>query len=177
MISAPRNMYGVDMFRLFYKELGMKRVCKILDVNEQTVSRWLREVVQVPKMAVLALYWESMYGRSLIDTDHFNELQMVYGQIRSLEDEVRKQQAVIEGLRQLQYGTANEPYFQKLRNVHAYSTGSYEFALPTTHSAADVSTGGEPDALANSHAQSGQKLSAMVEAQTPSQHQAVRALG
>jgi hypothetical protein len=177
MISAPRDMYGANMFRLFYEELGMKRVCKILDVHERSVYRWLHETTPVPKMAVLALYWESMYGRALIDTDHFNEMRMVHGKIRSLEDQIRKQQAIIEGLRQLQFGTANEPYFEELRNVYAYSTGSYEFVLPTTHSAADVPPRGESDAIANPHAPSGQAIQAMVETQTPSQHQAVRAVG
>lgn len=113
MISAPKNIYGPDVFKIFVHELGgSKRVCKMLDVTERTVWRWLAED-SVPKMAVLALYWESRYGRSLIDTDHHTEMVLLRGQIQILEKQFTRAAHVIQGLRALNYGTANEPLFDE----------------------------------------------------------------
>lgn len=113
MIAAPNNVYGPDIFKVFIHELGgPKIVCKMLDVSERTVRRWLAEE-SVPKMAVRALYWETRYGRSLIDTDHHNEVVLLRGQIRCLEDQFERASRIIAGLKLLNYGTANEPYFDK----------------------------------------------------------------
>lgn len=111
MISAPKNIYGPDIFKIFVDELGgPKRVSKMLDVSERTVWRWLADG-RVPKMAVLALYWESRYGRSLIDTDHHTEMVLLRGHIQILEQQFTRASHVIQGLRKLDYGTANEPLF------------------------------------------------------------------
>lgn len=114
MISAPKNVYGPDIFKMFVNELGgPKRVCKMLDVIERTVWRWLAED-SVPKMAVRALYWETQYGRSLIDTDHHNEVILMRGRIHLLEEQFARASRVIAGLKLLNFGTANEPYFDEL---------------------------------------------------------------
>lgn len=113
MIAAPNNVYGPDIFKMFVHELGgPKFVCKLLDVTERTVWRWLAEE-SVPKMAVRALYWETRFGRSLIDSDHHNEVVLLRGQIRCLEDQFERASRVIAGLKLLNYGTANEPYFDQ----------------------------------------------------------------
>lgn len=114
MISAPKNIYGPNVFKIFVFELGgPKQVSKMLDVNERTVRRWLAED-SVPKMAVLALYWESRYGRSLIDADHHAEMVLLRGHIQILEKQFRRATQVISGLRVLNHGTANEPLFDAL---------------------------------------------------------------
>jgi hypothetical protein len=115
MISAPKNIYGPDLFKSFVHELGgPKLVCKKLDVTERTVWRWLAEGT-VPKMAVLALYWESQYGRSLIDTDHHNETVILRTRIKILEDQFVRAKDVITGMKLLNYGTANEPLYDEKR--------------------------------------------------------------
>lgn len=111
MISAPKNIYGPDVFKRFVFELGgPKRICKMLDVAERTVWRWLADE-SVPKMAVLALYWETQYGRSLIDSDHHAETALLRGHVQLLQDQFTRAQHVIAGLKLLNYGTANEPLF------------------------------------------------------------------
>lgn len=113
MISAPKNIYGPDVFKIFVYELGgPKLVCKMLGVTERTVWRWLAED-SVPKMAVRALYWESRYGRSLIDTDHHTEVVLLRGHIQILQQQFARAAQVIQGLRALNYGTANEPLFDE----------------------------------------------------------------
>jgi hypothetical protein len=114
MISAPKNVYGPDIFKMFVHELGgPKLVCKMLDVAERTIWRWLAEG-SVPKMAVRALYWETQYGRSLIDTDHHNERILMHTRIKILEQQFERAARVIAGLKLLNAGTANEPYFDEL---------------------------------------------------------------
>ena len=113
MISAPKNIYGPDLFKLFVHELGgPKQVCKKLDVTERSVWRWLAAGT-APKMAVLALYWESQYGRSLIDTDHHNETVILRTRIKILEDQFVRAKDVITGMKLLNYGTANEPLYDE----------------------------------------------------------------
>lgn len=113
MISAPKNICHPDTFRLFVQELGgPKIVAKFLDVTERTVWRWLAEN-SVPKMAVLALYWETQYGRSLIDTDHHAEVVLMRGHIRTLEEQFVRATHIIQGLRSHDYATANEPLFDE----------------------------------------------------------------
>lgn len=113
MISAPKNVYGPDIFKMFVHELGgPKLVSKMLDVTERTVWRWLADG-SVPKMAVRALYWETQYGRSMIDTHHHYEVVLLRGQIRCLEDQFDRASRVIAGLKLMNFGTANEPYFDE----------------------------------------------------------------
>lgn len=113
MISAPKNIYGPDVFKIFVYELGgPKRVSKMLDVTERTIRRWFADG-SVPKMAVLALYWETRYGRSLIDTDHHAEVVLLRGHIQILEQQFVQATHIIHGLRALDYGTANEPLFDE----------------------------------------------------------------
>lgn len=113
MISAPQNLYGSDVFRKFVEELGgPKIVALFLDVTERTVWRWLAED-SVPKMAVLSLYWETKYGRSVIDTDHNFELSLLYGRIRILENQFAKASRIIAALNLLNCGTANQPFIDE----------------------------------------------------------------
>ncbi len=114
MISAPKNVYGPDIFKMFVHELGgPRKVCRMLDVTERTIWRWLADD-NVPKMAVRALYWETQYGRSLVDADHHNEVILMNGRIRLLEEQFARAARVIAGLKLLNFGTANEPYFDEL---------------------------------------------------------------
>ncbi len=111
MISAPKDIYGPNVFKQFVHELaGPVRVAKFLDVSERTVRRWLAEG-SAPKMACLALYWETQYGRSLIDADHQTEVALLRGRVRILDEQFQRAKDVVTGLKRLNFGTANEPYF------------------------------------------------------------------
>lgn len=111
MISIPNNISGRDVFKIFVHELGgPKRVSKKLNVTERTIWRWLAED-SVPKMAVHALFWETQYGQSLIETDQRNEIVLLRARVRILEDQFIRAKDVITGMRLLNYGTANEPLY------------------------------------------------------------------
>ncbi len=110
MISAPKDIYGVNVFKMLIHEITIKRAAKILDVTERSIWRWLAEE-KVPKAAVLALFWESRYGQSLIETDQRNEIVLLRARVRILEDQFLRAKDVITGMRLLNYGTANEPFY------------------------------------------------------------------
>lgn len=113
MISAPKNIYGPNLFKIFVHELGgPKLVCKKLDVSERTVWRWLADD-SVPKMAVLALYWETQYGISLIDTERHHEIHLLRSRIKILEEQFVRAKDVITGMKLLNYGTSNEPFYDE----------------------------------------------------------------
>ncbi|TAM39155.1 MAG: hypothetical protein EPN61_12905 [Burkholderiaceae bacterium] len=114
MFSAPRDIYGPNAFRLFVDELGgIKRVCQFLKVNERTVKRWL-SVDRVPRAAVLALYWETKYGRSQIFSEQVEEIRLLYRRVCLLQEQYTRAKDIITGLRKLHTGTANEPFFEEL---------------------------------------------------------------
>lgn len=110
MISAPQNIYGINVFKMLIHEITIKRAAKILDVTERSIWRWLADG-KVPKAAVLALFWESHYGQSLIETDQRNEIVLLRARVRILEDQFIRAKDVITGMRLLNYGTANEPFY------------------------------------------------------------------
>lgn len=130
MISAPKEIWGINVFKIFVEELGMARTCKILDVREATVRRWLRNTGvadkhPVPRMAVLALYWETQYGKMLVDSDQVNEIRLLYSRIRVLEEQFSKAREIVSGLRRMHTGTANEAYFDDLPDLTGFELDTY----------------------------------------------------
>jgi hypothetical protein len=124
MISAPKNIYGPNLFKIFVHELGgPKLVCKKLDVSERTVWRWLADD-SAPKMAVLALYWETQYGISLIDTERHHEIHLLRSRIKILEDQFVRAKDVITGMKLLNYGTANEPLYDEKSEFSSSKTAT-----------------------------------------------------
>lgn len=116
---------------MFVDELGgPKKVCKYLEIGERTLRRWLA-TENVPRASVLALYWESKYGRSQIFTDQVNEIRLLYRRVCILQEQYSRSASIINGLRKLHTDTANEAIFEEM-------VACYE--LPRdTYGAADTS--------------------------------------
>lgn len=115
MITAPKQIFSSDFFECMVHELTLVRVSKLLGVDERTIRRWVKNGT-APRMAYLAVFWESRWGRSIIDTDHHNEMQLMRERVRILESQVVRAKDIITGLRRMQYGTANEPLYDELRD-------------------------------------------------------------
>lgn len=120
MISAPRDVHNVEFFRIVVHELSLSVASDVLGVSQRTIQRWLSQE-KVPKYAALALFWESRYGRSVIDSDHQYEIYLTDLRIKMLERQLVKAKDIIIGLRQMNYGTANEPLFDDLREFDVTS--------------------------------------------------------
>jgi len=134
MFSAPKTICGSNLFEIFTDELGgIKKVAKFLDVTEITVKRWIKKGA-VPRAAVLALYWESKYGRSQLFTDQVNDIRLLYRHVQILQSQYTRAKDIVAGLRRIQVDTANEPYFDELINVGGCIPNKYgtaETALPS----------------------------------------------
>lgn len=135
--NAPHNIYGPELLRLFIDELGgVKRVHKYLGVTERSVWRWL-STGRAPRAAVLALYWESKWGRSQIFTDQVNEIRLLYRQVCILQDQYQKAKDIITGLRAMHAGSANEPIYDELPDLSNRQPPTFdaEATLPQTQNA------------------------------------------
>lgn len=91
-------------------------LAKFLDISPQTMLRYIREG-QAPRPVMLALYWETDWGRSAVACDAVNWGRMQYMQAMTLERKVRELQSEIQKLRALlekqTAGAANAPlYFE-----------------------------------------------------------------
>ena len=118
MFSKPKDIYDIEFFKIMLHELTFKRVQKILGVHERTIYTWLKKE-RVPRMAMLALFWESSYGRSLVDSSNQYEIHLLNVRIQILEGQIVKAKHIITGLRKFTMGGANEPLFDDLSNFYA----------------------------------------------------------
>ena len=138
MFHAPKNVYGPNLFKILADELGGPvRVAKLLHVTVPTVKRWMlaatvapKDAVKVPRAAVLALYWESQYGRSAMLADHVNEIRDLYRQTQALQAQLNRAKDIVAGLRRLHTGTANEAYFDGLADIGWCPTNRYGDTAP-----------------------------------------------
>jgi hypothetical protein len=132
MFRAPKNIYGPNLMRTFVQEMGgPQKVAKFLQVTERTVFRWL-EKGKVPRAAVLALYWETQYGRSAMFTDQVNEIRSLYRQVHLLHGQYARAKDIVAGLRKLHTGGANEPIFEEMARDMELPRDTYGAIAPTS---------------------------------------------
>lgn len=65
-----------------------KQVAHFLGVSTSTVKRW-REAGQAPRPVILALYWETDWGRSAVACDAVNWGRMLHMQNMALQSQVK----------------------------------------------------------------------------------------
>lgn len=91
-----------------------KQVAHFLGVSASTVKRW-REAGQAPRPVMLALYWETDWGRSAVACDAVNWGRMLHMKNMTLERRVNELQAEIKRLKSLldtqTAGAANAPLY------------------------------------------------------------------
>lgn len=130
MLSAPKTIFGPNIFRIFVNELGgIKRVAKFLDVSERTIGYWLAKD-RPPRAAVLAMYWETQYGRSLIESDQITEIRLLYRRVHILQEQYAKAREIVTGLRRLQTDTANEAFFDELQDLSCQFPNTWGLESP-----------------------------------------------
>ena len=119
MITAQRDLGGPNDFRLMVDELGRAFVIRHLAISRQQLAAWLSPTARVPRASVLALYWETRWGRGLIDSDRQNELDLLRGLVRCHERTLvtlRERVGILEAeLRDRARGalSANERWFDE----------------------------------------------------------------
>jgi hypothetical protein len=98
MIGAPKDMWGVNAFRILVDQVGRDHALFILDIPPALFGRYLRGSVRVPRGAVLALYWESNWGRAQIGAHYQTEAGYLRNDLAALKRENARLRASIEHL-------------------------------------------------------------------------------
>ncbi len=110
MLRAPRQL---PPFSLLVADLQAKprEIAKHFGVTERTFWAW-KKADRAPRPVMLALFWESRWGRSLADTTAFNEASMYRAQVQGLEREIHRLSNLVYRLDKLA-DTANSPVFKQ----------------------------------------------------------------
>lgn len=85
-------------------------VGRFLGVSGLTVRRWLK-ADQAPRAALLALFWETRWGRSALDAQAENLVRSHIGLNNALKNENAALRRRIARLEALSHGAANAPSF------------------------------------------------------------------
>lgn len=89
------------------------QIARFLDLAPATVRRY-RAAGQAPRPIMLALFWETSWGRNWRETALQNEVRQAYAKARILtlrNDRLVKQMLTMEQALELQKGAANGPLF------------------------------------------------------------------
>ena len=135
---APRKVYGPNLFKIFADEVGgPARVAELLHETEETVRSWMvaaeqppKDAAKVPRSAVLALYWETQYGRGQTSADLLNEIQLLHLHIKIVDAQFNKAKKLVDSLRRIHTGTANEAYFEELVEVSGCIPNRHGTSIP-----------------------------------------------
>ena len=112
-------LYGIDhappsvpMWDVILEDLGRpspERIARVLGVGRSTVYRW-NQAGHAPRIACLALFWLTRWGRSAVHTQATNDALMAVALAASLErerDQLQVQLARVLAL--VDTGAANRP--------------------------------------------------------------------
>lgn len=116
MFRAPSHA-GLPAFSTIVADLPASpaQVARHLDLTKATIARYTA-TDQAPRAVMLALFWESRWGRSAADCEAANWGAVYYRKAMGLEREnaaLRRQIAQLEGLLAEQAsGAANTPFFR-----------------------------------------------------------------
>lgn len=119
MFRSPSHA-GLPGFSTMLADLPATRhqVARHLGISTVTLNRYLR-ANQAPRQIMLALFWETRWGRSVADTEAANWGAVYYRQAKGLEREIQRMAGVIMRLeRELDSmaiggdGAANSPIWR-----------------------------------------------------------------
>lgn len=109
MFRAPRQLPPLDALLSDLGQPGADVIARALGVTSRTVRRWLADG-QAPRPAMLALFWESTYGRSQATADAHNAAMWARGEAAALKRENATLAARVAYLERVgQFGSANAP--------------------------------------------------------------------
>jgi hypothetical protein len=95
-------------------EKDVKKVAKFLGVTTATLKRW-KAAENAPKAAMLALFYESRWGYSLMYTTAYNEAKRSREHVESLKRMNAALRVRIERLEALgNFDSANEPIWRAM---------------------------------------------------------------
>lgn len=109
MFKAPRQLPPLDAMVRDIGQPPAELVAAVLGVSVRTVYNWMA-AGEAPRPAALALFWETSWGRSVVEAQAVNGERWARGQVQALERERATLQARIAYLERVgDFGAANAP--------------------------------------------------------------------
>lgn len=106
---APRTL---PIWPLLLDDLGnppSTRIARVLGVGVRTVRRW-NKAQRAPRVACLALFWLTRWGRSQVDAQAVNDCMVAVSYATGLESEVRALRVELAHVLAIgEFGAANDP--------------------------------------------------------------------
>lgn len=125
MFLAPRQLPPLEALLHDVGQPTPAVLGRLLGVHERTVFHWLAKG-EAPRPAGLALFWETSWGRSVVEAQAVNGERWARGQVHALERENATLEARVAYLERVgQFGAANAP---TLAPVTSWRSGPAGFA-------------------------------------------------
>lgn len=107
---APRALPALSQIVPALGNPSPREISRYLDVTERTVYRW-HATDDAPRAALLALFWESSYGLSALDSELYNTVAVYKNLSESLNHEAQMLRVRIARLEKIgSFASANAPY-------------------------------------------------------------------
>ena len=133
MFLAPRQLPALDALLSDIGQPAPAVIARALGVSIRTVYGW-QAADQAPRPAHLALFWESRWGRAVIDAQAVNGERWARGHAQALQRELAPLQARIVYLESVgDFGSANAPTLAPaaLPGVTSWRSGPGGYAAPS----------------------------------------------
>lgn len=84
-------------------------IARAVGVSERTVQRWIADD-SAPRSVLLALFWVTRWGQSVVHAEAHNSARMWAGFARALQDELQQIRSQLAKLGEIgHYGSSNDP--------------------------------------------------------------------
>jgi hypothetical protein len=111
MFRGPTQTPPVDVMLDDLPTRDQARIARHLGVSARTLARW-RASGNAPRLAHLALFWETRWGLSVVHCDAVNGERIALALARSLERERDELHARLDRVLELaDFGAANAPMY------------------------------------------------------------------
>ena len=111
LYSVDHAPAGLPMWQTILDDLSnppAARVARVLGIGERTVYRYTQTGC-APRVALLALFWLTRWGRSAVHAQATNDAIVACGYVEGLKREVQRLQGTVSHLSALTNGAANDP--------------------------------------------------------------------
>lgn len=114
MFRAPTQTPPIGLLLDDLPTRDAQRIARHLGVSTRTLARW-RSAGDAPRLAHLALFWETRWGLSVVACDAVNGEAVARGLARALERECTTLRTRIARLEEMgDFGAANAPLYAAL---------------------------------------------------------------
>lgn len=115
MFRAPSQLPPLSLLIDDSPTRCTKQLARYLGISERTFKRY-QEQDHAPRLVMLALFWESRWGQSVLDCEIFNRDRVQRGLIQALQTEGQQLRETVGKMAQMLadggHGAANEPFYK-----------------------------------------------------------------